>query len=168
MKKILILALLMCLSIDAFSQNKFSLLASNVVKYIGQVDREQFEKIVGYPVGTEEVPFTEGRDTFIIYEIEDTYGGINLDKRVAIRCLYRDDLLLAIRFGTLQYEGYYSDFTNLEGYNKERHCEVLNNKFGEIVKILLELRPLGIALEIDGTMSKHGISQAVATYTMTY
>lgn len=94
---------------------QFDLQPKNVQRYIGKATKEEFEKVVGSPVGTEE--------GCVVYEVENTYG--NLD--TALRCTYSNNILVGVRFGTPHWLGYWLCFSFLPNYSEKTGCR----KIGE-------------------------------------
>jgi len=115
MKKILLfLALLSCITLQA--QVEFDLMPANIQNYIGKVNREQFEKIVGDSTDYEDIGFSG--DRFILYNVINFYS----KDETTIRCFYRktDGKLITVRFSARHYSEYIKGFKKVKGYINER------------------------------------------------
>jgi len=98
----------------------FDLMPTNMKNYLGKVNREQFEKLVGEPVGEED-------GGFIAYNVINTANDSN--DETGIRCFYNQTTgkLVSVRFGTRFYLAYCIDFGELKGYISEK----VNAKFSD-------------------------------------
>ena len=139
--------------------NAINLLPSNMRQYIGKVTQEEFEKVVGEPVGQEE--------EFVVYNVKNEYD----DVETGIRCFYResDGILLSVKFPTPHYLGFWIDFTKLDGYPKTDAQAIQNgnlkykeNVFGEKVQIDFKLKDFGC--QIMEISERNGFSNAVVNY----
>ena len=145
MKKLLLLFVVL-LSFTSQAQVAFdsipeNLLPENMQKYLGKVNREQFEKLVGEPVGYED-------GNIIVYNVINTYTKME----TGIRCLYNKTTgkLISVRFGTRSLLAYWIGFTELKGYPKtEAEAKRLGmyspkrNSFGKIYQVGLKLKDFG-------------------------
>jgi hypothetical protein len=115
---------------------QFDLRADNMQKYVGKVNREEFEKVVGTPVGEE--------TGFLVYVVNNVY-----DKEVtAIRCGYResDGKLISVQFGTPHYLAYWINFSNLKGYNAKVNSKLYKDEYGNLRRINFKLGKFGMQI----------------------
>jgi len=87
----------------------FDLMPTNMQNYLGKVNREQFEKIVGHSIGVEPINLPGGEGLYyILYSVMNTYT----KDETGIRCVYRksDGKLISVRFPTRYWLGYCIDF----------------------------------------------------------
>ena len=138
---------------------KISLLPNNMINFLGTVNRNEFEKIVGKPVGNEE--------DFVIYDVINTYDEIE----TGIRCYYResDGKLISVKFGTPHYLGYWIDFTRIKGYPLKEGIAKSNGNFvgkkdrlGRLYQVNLKLGTFGC--QIMDIFENHNYSTAIINY----
>lgn len=138
---------------------KINLLPKNMINFLGKVNREQFEEIVGTPVAYE--------DDFVVYEVINEYD----DVETAIRCFYTesDGKLISIKFGTPHYLGYWINFTDLKGYpqteaiaKKRGLYSPKRDMFGRLYQINLKLGNFGC--QIMDIQEYQNYSSAVVNY----
>ena len=92
----------------------FDLMPSNMINYIGKVDKNQFEKIVGSPTAYE-------AGNVVVYNVINEYTKME----TGIRCFYHETTgkLISVRFGTRSFMGYFLDFVYMEGFNEKLHMK---------------------------------------------
>jgi hypothetical protein len=159
MKKIfLFLALLACITLQA--QVEFDLMPTNMQNYLGKVNREQFEKIVGSPVDYE-------AGNVVVYNVINSYS----KDETGIRCFYRerDGKLISVRFGSRYYLGYLVEFLYLPDFPKDSNHEecvkkgIFNEKkdsYGIIMQYNFKLNGFG--------MQMTNINETTGTCTINY
>lgn len=108
--KAIVLTMLLWVSIAAIGQTHFDLLPTNMRQYVGKVDRESFEQIVG--------PSVEESEGYVYYQVINQSDGVP----TSIRCFFRveDSILASCDFSTPHYLSYCIDFTMIEGYPKKQ------------------------------------------------
>lgn len=119
--------------IPLLSFGQFSLLPNSMKKYVGKVDKSQFEEIIGQPVSIEE-------NGVYVYNVDNAYG----NEVTAIRCFYRltDNKLISVKFGTRHYLGYWINFGNLPDFVGKQH-EKVYKEYGNLTKVELKLNGFG-------------------------
>lgn len=159
MRRIILGAVFLLVSVVLSGQNKFNLLPENMVNFVGVVDRTEFEKSVGEPVDED--------GGFVVYEVTNTYDNI----RTAIRCFYReaDGKLISVKFGTQHFLGYWIGFYHLKGFpEKEATAERLGllsikkDRFGEIYQIDMKLK--GFGCQILDITKRYDYTTALINY----
>ncbi|MFV0364351.1 MAG: hypothetical protein ACK5LL_14880 [Suipraeoptans sp.] len=131
MKKFLFVLIFVSVNVfnPLFGQNKFNLMPSNMINYIGKITQPEFEKLVGEPVGYEPI---DNESDFTIYEVENTYGDII----TAIRCYFResDGKLISVKFPTPHYLAYWINFSNFKGYTEKNNYRSKRNSLNHIIQ----------------------------------
>lgn len=123
MKRVIGILMLLCISTMLMAQNRVDLLSTNMSKYVGKVNKEAFEQLVGEP--------TAENGEFIVYTVTNTYSLELTD----IECFYRekDGILISVKFTAKSYLGYWIDIVMTKGYNKK--YGIVKKEFGEIVDV---------------------------------
>lgn len=162
MKKLLLfIALVYCIGLQA--QEKFNaieqnLFSQNMQNYLGKVNREQFESLVGSPVKYEQNPNDWSIKVYVYNVINDYSKDVT-----GIRCVYResDGMLISVRFGSRYYLGYWIDFITLKGYPKtEAEAKSKGmfmpkyNRFNEIYQV--DFKCGGLGMQIMDINKKNG------------
>lgn len=151
MQRLILLSSFLLFAGIALAQSSISLLPTDMQKYLGKVTREQFEEIVGEPVGTE--------DEFVVYEVMNTYGEILTE----IRCYFRekDNKLISVRFGTPHYLGYWINSTDVFKKSEEK----ITKQRGEVIKVEAYSVSKKFGMQIlDIVEYPHGGSTATINY----
>ena len=136
-----------------------SLLPRNMVKYVGKIDRDSLERMIGSPI--------DEAEGFYYYEVYNTY-----DKEVTgIQCYFDDKFgkLISVRFPTRYYLGYWMDFTRITGYPKKQVDAVRKGNM-QIKKDALKrvywvnLKYKGFGCQIYDIQRHYGFETAVINY----
>ena len=126
-------------------ENKnFNLLPKNMINYLGKVNQEDFEQLVGEPVGDE--------DGFIVYEIDSEYEKVP----IAIRCMYNNKgKLIHVRFPTPYHMGYELGFIHLPEYKKWGSHKVYKNQFNITYRVDYKYKGFGAQIFYSGIVIYH-------------
>lgn len=126
-------------------ENKvFDLSSRNMINYLGKVNQEEFEKLIGQPVGEE--------DGFIVYEVESTYEKVP----IAIRCDYHDKTgkLIHVRFPTPYPTGYDLGMMHLVDYKKQ-YMKIYKDQFNQTYRVDYKYKGFGVQIFYSGIIIYH-------------
>lgn len=131
--------------VECIENKIFDLTPKNMINYLGKVNKEEFEKLVGLPVGEEE--------GFIVYEIDSKYEEIP----IAIRCGYNEKTgkLIHVRFSTPLLTGYELGFIHFPEYKKWGSHKVYKNQFNKIYRVDYKYKGFGAQMFYSGIVIYH-------------
>ncbi|HMM03996.1 MULTISPECIES: hypothetical protein [unclassified Dysgonomonas] len=130
--------------VECIENKIFDLTPKNMINYLGKVNKEEFEKLVGQPVGEE--------DGFIVYEVNSKYEEIP----IAIRCNYNEKTgkLIHVRFPTPKPLGYDLGMLHLVGNNKQ-YFKLYKNQFNNTYRVDYKYKGFGAQIFYSGIVIYH-------------
>lgn len=141
MKRTILLLVITLIFVNGYAQNKFDLMPTNMINYIGKITQPEFEKLVGEPVAYEPM---DDESEFVVYEVEPTYGQ-NIAPVIALRCYFResDGKLINVQFPSPYPLGYLVNFGQLPGYIEKEHLKLKKYPDRRFSEAVLKLKDFG-------------------------